>query len=109
MGTSFSLTIHGATQEFDALESILEVAGISSERVKPIQFSTEPPDTTVLIVAGMVLKALVGCFRIYMREKKRKITLVKGHTFTQVENCTDEQIEKALSESPTIFIEDSKE
>lgn len=109
MGTSFSLTIHGAIQEFDALEPILKNAGISTERIKPIQFSVEPPDTTDLIIGGMVLNALVDCFRIYMREKKRKITLVKGHTFTQVENCTDEQIEKALSESPTIFIEDSKE
>jgi len=109
MSNHYSLTVHGAAQEFDKLEPILREAGVGTERVKPIQFSVEPPDTTVLIVTGMVLKALVNCFRIYMAEKKKRITLVKGHTYTSVENCSDEQIEKALSDSPDIFIDDLTE
>src|SRR5438067_9305858 len=98
MSAHFSLTINGSTDAFDRLEPILKRAGVNSERVKPIQFDVQPPDTTVLIVSGMALKALVACFWIYMRETKKKIRLVKGNDFTHVENCTDEQIEKALAD-----------
>ena len=44
-----------------------------------------------------------------MRESKKKITIVKGSDFTHVENCTDEQIEKVLSDDPAIYIEESTE
>ena len=108
--------VRGSESDYDALESFLTSAGISYERSKLTQFSVDPTHATIVIITVTTIKALARVLAAYLKERKRRIVVVKTADGSQLaaENYSVAEVERLLRASGTqsdgqIYIEDGKD
>ena len=90
--------VRSSESEYDALEPALKRAGVSYERSKLTQFSVDPTQATIVIITVTTIGALARVLSTYLRERKRRIIVVKTLDGSQVEanNYSVEEIERLL-------------
>jgi preprotein translocase subunit Sec61beta len=105
--------VWGSESDYDALESVLTSAGISYERSKPTQFSVDPTIVTIVVITVTTIKALARVLAAYLKERKRRIVVVKTLDGSQLaaDNYSVAEVERLLRASGEhsdghIYIED---
>ena len=97
---------------------VLTSAGVSYERSQLTQFSVDvdPTHATIVIIALTTIKALARVLAAWLKERKRRIVVVKTLDGSQLEadNCSIEEVERLLRAASEhsdghIYIVDSKD
>ncbi len=117
MARKDELVVLGSEADYDALESALTNAGISYERSKLTQFSVDPATATIIIItSGAVIRGLARALSVFVKERKRRIVVVKTLDGSQLaaDNYSVEEVERLLRAASEhsdgrIHIEDSKD
>lgn len=108
--------IRASESDYDALESALNSAGIAYERSKLTQFSVDPTHATVIIITVTTIGALARVLTAYLKERKRRMVVVKTVDGTQLaaDNYSVEEVKRLLRAAAEhsdghIHIEDFKD
>jgi len=91
--------VRGSESDYDALELALTSAGVIYERSELMQFSVDPTHATIITIAVTTgIKALARVLTTYLRERKRRIVVVKTVDGSQLaaDNYNVEEIERLL-------------